>query len=81
MGSQPCTELQVGAVNELIICARTDKVAQLLSLLEVEGVELSASGKQPPPLLVLARLEKLAQGRLLIETTATFLSNLCYIGP
>ena len=52
------TELQVGAVNELILCARTDKVAQLLSLLEVEGVELSASGKQPPPLLVLAGLER-----------------------
>ena len=50
-------ELQVGAVNELIICARTDKVAQLLWLLEVEGVLLSASGTQPPPLLVLARLE------------------------
>ena len=45
-------------MNELILCARTDKVAQLLSLLEVEGVELSASGKQPPPLLVLAGLEK-----------------------
>jgi hypothetical protein len=38
------TELQVGAVNELILCARTDKVEKLLQLLEVEGVELRASG-------------------------------------
>ena len=30
----------------------------MLQLLKVEGVELSASGMQPPPLLVLARLEK-----------------------
>ena len=52
------TELQVGAVNELILCARTDKVAQLLSLLEVEGVQLSASGAQPPPLHVLAGLSR-----------------------
>jgi hypothetical protein len=51
-------ELQVGAVNELILCARTDKVEKLLQRLEVEGVGLRASGKQPPPLLVLAGLEK-----------------------
>jgi hypothetical protein len=49
-------ELQVGAVNELIMCARTDKVEKLLQLLEVEGVHLSASGAQPPPLHVLAGL-------------------------
>ena len=39
-------------------CARTDKVNLLLHLLDVEGVELQASGEQPPPLLVLAKLEK-----------------------
>ena len=51
-------ELQVGAVNELIMCARTDKVSKLLQLLEVEGVQLSASGAQPPPLHVLAGLSR-----------------------
>ena len=57
-GCEQYEELQVGAVNELILCSRTDKVDLLLQLLDVEGVELRASGEQPPPLLVLAKLEK-----------------------
>jgi hypothetical protein len=51
-------ELQVGAINELILSECTDKVDRLLELLKVEGVELQSSGVHPPPLLVLAKLEK-----------------------
>ena len=57
-GCEQYEELQVGAVNELILCSRTDKVDLLLQLLDVEGVELRASGEQPPPLLALAKLDK-----------------------
>eukprot|EP00966_Prymnesium_polylepis_P187184 4339180-Prymnesium_polylepis.1 len=57
-GCEQYEELQVGAVNELILCVRTDKVDLLLQLLDVEGVELQATGVQPSPLLVLAKLEK-----------------------